>query len=418
MLDLKFLMNQPDVVQENFQRRGMDPANLNALIDLIHQRRELVLERDQLNQNKKKYAEQFRQADPKQREILVETARQEKERLAGLETLLGEIEPAIHQLAMQLPNLLASDVPLGLEPLVIRAPKFLSELKKVQCEDHTRLAKHLYDPERATKLSGPRYPLLRGQLARLERAVGQFFLDYHTKYHGYEEVAVPYLVNREMMEGTGQLPKFEKDMFKVGEQFLIPTAEVPLTNIYRDEILPEEMLPIRLTALTPCFRAEGGAAGAENKGLIRQHQFNKVELVQIVTPEDSEYAHARILTNAETILRILGLPYRTVLLAAEDTSFAAAKCYDLEVWLPSQQVFREISSVSNFRDFQARRANIKYRGKDGKKNYVHTLNGSGLAVGRTVVAILENYYQDDGSILIPEVLRKYTNFDRIEFETS
>lgn len=412
MFDLKMLLNQLDLVKENLKKRGEESSVLDTFVDSMNSRRDLILERDQLNQARKKYAEQFSQATAEEKVNLTLQIKQDKARLYVVERSLEEIESALHSVTMRLPNLLDEDVPLGLEPKIIREPKFLP---KQHGPDHLALARSLYDPERATKLSGPRYPLLRGKLARLERAVGQFFLDSHTKYHGYEEVAVPYIVNREVMEGTGQLPKFEKDLFQVGEQFLIPTAEVPLTNLYRNEILTVDMLPIKLTALTPCFRAEGGAAGSESRGLIRQHQFNKVELVQIVKPEDSEYAHKSILKDAEAILRALELPYREVLLAAEDTSFAAAKCYDLEVWLPSQQAFREISSVSNFRDFQARRANIKYRDENGNKHYVHTSNGSGLAVGRTVVAILENYAQEDGSIVIPHVLRKYTEFDKIEF---
>jgi len=252
----------------------------------------------------------------------------------------------------------------------------------------------------------------------------KFFLDYHTEVNGYEEVAVPYIVNEEVMEGTGQLPKFKEDMFlikagtgKQTPQYLIPTAEVPLTNLYRDEIISEDFLPIRLVALTPCFRAEAGSHGQLGKGLIRQHQFNKVELVQFVHPNDAERAHKELLGDAEMMLTMLELPSRVVLLCSGDTSFAAHKCYDLEVWLPSQQRYREISSVSHFADFQARRANIKFRHMDNKKkDYVHTLNGSGLAVGRTLVAILENNLQPDGKVRVPDVLIPYTKFKEIDFE--
>jgi seryl-tRNA synthetase len=264
---------------------------------------------------------------------------------------------------------------------------------------------------RATKIAGARFPLLKGEGALLERALINFMLDLHTKEHGYTEVFPPLLVNRASMTGTGQLPKFEADLFRTSEDdlFLIPTAEVPMTNIHREEILDGRELPLKYAAYTPCFRREAGSYGKDTRGLIRQHQFNKVELVKFTTPEDSYEELEKLLVDAERVLQRLGIPYRVVVLCMGDLGFAAAKTYDIEVWLPTQRCYREISSCSNFEDFQARRASIRYRpdGARGKLEYVHTLNGSGLAVGRTLVAILENLQQADGGVLIPEALRRY-----------
>jgi seryl-tRNA synthetase len=273
------------------------------------------------------------------------------------------------------------------------------------------------DFERAAKLSGARFVVLWDQLARLERALVQFMLDLHTREHGYTEVAVPYLVRESALFGTGQLPKFGEDLFvTTAGLWLIPTAEVSLTNLVAGEILPESALPIRVTAATPCFRAEAGAAGRDTRGMIRQHQFDKVELVSITTPEGSRDEHERMTACAEEVLKRLGLPYRVVTLCSGDTGFAAAKTYDIEVWLPGQQRYREISSCSNCTDFQARRMNARYRpGDDGRPRFVHTLNGSGVAVGRALIAVLENYQQADGSILVPEALRPWMGgLDRLE----
>lgn len=267
----------------------------------------------------------------------------------------------------------------------------------------------LMDFSLAAKLAGSRFVVLRGALARLERGLGQFMLDLHTGEHGYEEAAVPLLVNDAAVFGTGQLPKFAEDLFRTTDgRWLIPTAEVPLTNFAAGEILPAKTLPLRLTALTDCFRAEAGAAGRDTRGMLRQHQFRKVEMVSLTHPDDSVAEHERMTRAAETVLERLGLPYRRVLLCAGDTGFSAAKTFDLEVWLPGQQAWREISSCSNCRDFQARRMDARFRGKDGKVGgFVHTLNGSGVAVGRALIAVMENYQQADGSLLVPDVLRPY-----------
>jgi seryl-tRNA synthetase len=274
----------------------------------------------------------------------------------------------------------------------------------------------MLDFERAAKISGARFVVMRNWGAKLERALINFMLDLHTREHGYVEIFPPFLVNRASMIGTGQLPKFEEDMFKCqpGDFYMIPTAEVPVTNLHRDEILEPDSLPIKYAAYTACFRAEAGSAGRDTRGIIRQHQFNKVELVKFTKPEESYAEHEKLVANAEAVLARLGLPYRVMLLCSGDQGFSAAKCYDLEVWLPSFNQYREISSCSNFEDFQARRANIKYRPAVGAKpEFVHTLNGSGVAVGRTVAAILENYQNADGSVTVPEALRPYLGTDRI-----
>ena len=275
--------------------------------------------------------------------------------------------------------------------------------------------KNLVDFERGVKLSQSRFTLYRGKGAKLERAIIQFFLDLHTEEHGYEEILPPFMANAATMTGTGQLPKFKEDMYKCVDEdlYLIPTAEVPVTNIYAGEILSEDDLPKYMTAYTPCFRREAGSAGKDTRGLIRVHQFNKVEMVKLTTPESSPEEHEKLTKNAEKCLELLGLPYRRVALCSADIGFSANKCFDLEVWMPSYNTYKEISSCSNYGDYQARRANIRYRNKDGKVQFVHTINGSGLAVGRTFAAIVENFQQADGTIIIPEVLRKYMGTDRI-----
>ena len=274
---------------------------------------------------------------------------------------------------------------------------------------------NMLDFERGVKLAHTRFTLYRNKGAKLERAIINFFLDTHTQTRGYEEIFPPVMANSKTMTGTGQLPKFEQDMFKCVDEdlYLIPTAEVPVTNIYQDEILDEDDLPKYMTAYTPCFRREAGSAGKDTRGLIRQHQFNKVELVKLTKPEDSPEEHEKLTQDAEHVLELLKLPYRRVVLSTGDIGFSAKKCYDLEVWMPSYNSYKEISSCSNFGDFQARRANIRFRRKNGTVEFVHTLNGSGLAVGRTLAAICENFQTKDGHIIVPEVLRKYTGFDII-----
>ena len=349
----------------------------------------------------------------------------EAERLKGeVESLKGEIAAqeaveaeagkALRDLLAAQKNLAADDVPDGEDEAsnVLVGTPWGEPRKAGPAKDHADLgeALGLLDFEAAAKMSGARFAVLKGGLARLERAVGQFMLDVQTAEHGYLEVNPPYLVRDEAMFGTGQLPKFEEDLFRVGEHLLIPTAEVSLTNLVREQILPEEQLaePMRLTALTPCFRAEAGSAGRDTRGLIRQHQFHKVELVSITRPEDSEAEHERMVRCAEAVLEKLGLPYRRMLLCKGDMGFSARKTFDLEVWLPSQGTYREISSCSNCGDFQARRMDARFkRAGEKKTEFVHTLNGSGLAVGRTLVAIMENYQDADGRIAVPEALKRY-----------
>jgi seryl-tRNA synthetase len=338
----------------------------------------------------------------------------EVETLKGDIAAQGEIEAekgrALRDLLAAQKNLAAADVPDGEdEASNVETARWGTPKAGAPAKDHADLgeAMGLLDFEAAAKMSGARFAVLKGGLARLERAIGQFMLDVQTTEHGYLEVNPPYLVRDDAMFGTGQLPKFEEDLFRSGEHLLIPTAEVSLTNLVREQITPEEELPLRLTALTPCFRAEAGSAGRDTRGLIRQHQFHKVEMVSITTPDKSDEEHERMTTCAETILQKLELPYRRMLLCKGDMGFSARKTFDLEVWLPSQDTYREISSISNCGDFQARRMDARFKRKEGKPEFVHTLNGSGLAVGRTLVAIMENYQDHDGRIAVPTVLLPY-----------
>jgi seryl-tRNA synthetase len=340
--------------------------------------------------------------------------KQVSERIKQLDEQIRSLDEQLHERLLYLPNLLHDSVPVGKdenENKEIRrwgTQPSLDFPKRSHWEIGEKLG--ILDFERAARVTGARFVFYKGLGARLERALLNFMLDLHVREHGYEEILPPVIVNRASMVGTGQLPKFEEDLFRLRDEdyFLIPTAEVPVTNLYRDEILEEDRLPLSYAAYTPCFRREAGSYGKDTRGLIRQHQFNKVELVKFTTPERSYEELERLLQDAETVLQRLGLRYRVVLLCTGDTGFSSAKTYDIEVWLPAQNQFREISSCSNFEAFQARRAGIRYRLRGGKKTeYVHTLNGSGLAIGRTVVAILENYQQEDGSVVIPEVLRPY-----------
>jgi seryl-tRNA synthetase len=335
-------------------------------------------------------------------------------RVKELEKTLAETQEALSRILMGIPNLPHASVPVGRDSSDNPVVKTLGEPTRFDFEPKAHwdigAALKILDLERATKITGARFPLYFGSGARLERALINFMLDVHTTENGYREILPPFIVNRQSMTSTGQLPKFEQDLFKLEQwdYFLIPTAEVPLTNIHQDEILDEESLPIYYTAVTPCFRSEAGSYGKDTRGLIRQHQFNKVELVKFCTPEASYTELESLLVQAESILARLGIPYRVVLLCTGDMGFSAAKTYDIEVWMPAQGTYREISSCSNFEDFQARRGNIRFRRK-GKKGteLVHTLNGSGLAVGRTFAAILENFQRADGSVVIPEALRPY-----------
>jgi seryl-tRNA synthetase len=349
-----------------------------------------------------------------------EEVRELGDKIKELENRQVELDEKQRTLLLYIPNIPDEQTPVGRdESFNIEVSKWGEPTKKpYELKPHWDLCveKNMVDFERGVKLAHTRFSLYRGKGAALERAIINFFLSVHTQNHGYEEILPPVLVNSNAMQGTGQLPKFREDMFKCEDEdlFLIPTAEVPLTNMYAGEILSEDDLPKLLTAYTPCFRREAGSAGKDTRGLIRQHQFNKVELVKLTTPQQSKEEHLKLTHDAQKILELLELPYRTMALSTGDIGFSANRCFDLEVWMPSYNAYKEISSCSNFGDYQARRANLKYRSKEtGKVEYVHTINGSGLAVGRTFAAIVENFQQEDGTILIPEVLQKFTGFDRI-----
>ncbi len=415
MLDAKLLRSQPDVVAARLQCRQveLDTAKLQAFEE---QRKSLQTETETLQAERNAGAKRIGIAKKNGEDVAPIMARMQEvnERLETVKVELENLQHDINAFSMAIPNLPHESVPQGKgeeDNVEVRRwgniPQFDFEPK-----DHADLgeALGLIDFATATRITGSRFSVIKGGLARLQRALTQFMLDLHTAEHGYQEVYVPYLVNADSLKGTGQLPKFEEDLFKLqGEKpfYLIPTAEVPVTNIARDEIIAAEQLPVKYVAHTPCFRSEAGSYGKDTRGLIRQHQFEKVELVQLVRPEDSYQALEELTGHAEKVLQLLGLPYRVMLLCGGDMGFSAAKTYDLEVWLPAQNKFREISSCSNFEAFQARRMQARYRDKDSKPELLHTLNGSGLAVGRTLVAILENYQQADGSIRVPDVLQAY-----------
>ena len=416
MLDPRLLRNELDKVARNLARRGV-VLNRGQYLELESSRKALQVEVEELRQERNERSKAIGQAKAAGEEI--EPLRLEVGELA---TKLAEAEARLHSVRIDLeallaglPNLLHDSVPDGADETCNAELRRWGEPPSFDFEpkDHVSLGESLglIDFERAAKLSGSRFVVLRGQLARLQRALIQFMLDVHINDHGYSEVYVPYLVNEESLFGTGQLPKFDADLFRIdGESGLrlIPTAEVPLTNLARDTIFEPADLPLKLTAHTPCFRSEAGSYGKDTRGMIRQHQFEKVELVHIVRPEDSYEALEELLSHAEAILQRLGLAYRVVTLCGGDTGFGAAKTYDLEVWLPGQGRYREISSCSNCEAFQARRMHARWRNPDGNKpEPVHTLNGSGVAAGRAVIAVLENNQREDGSVTIPEVLRPY-----------
>ena len=414
MLDLKYLRDNLDQAEARLATRGAT-VNLSAFRGLDLRRRELLGESEALKAEKNRVSALIGQSKDKsavQGEIL--RSKEISGRIKELDDELREVEAALETLMLTIPNLPHEATPVGhcedsnCEINRLGTPRPFTFQPKPHWEVGEELG--ILDFERATKIAGTRFSVLRGAGARLERAIATYMLDLHIDRHGYTEILPPYIVNRETMTGTGQLPKFEADLFHFSDPdfFLIPTAEVPVTNLHRDEILPGDELPIRYVAHTPCFRKEAGSYGKDTRGLIRQHQFNKVELVKFVRPEDSDAELATLLADAEAVLQGLELPYRIVDLCTGDIGFSAARTFDLEVWLPGQATYREISSCSNFRDFQARRANIRFRREEGvKPEFVHTINGSGLAVGRTFVAILENYQEADGSLTIPAVLRPY-----------
>ena len=450
MLDLNFVRNNLALVEDKLRLRNADPAALlGDFLTLDQRRREAITQSEQQKAILNRMSEEIgllqrawhkvldtksptsleKQLNDEDLRHRKETTRLLKAELEKLDKDAAALDEELRQSLARLPNLTRDEVPAGKseEDNVVTKTWGAIPAFDFTPKPHWELGESLgiLDLERATKLSGARFAVYKGAGARLERALINFMLNTHTEKHGYTEMLPPFMVNSKSLFGTGQLPKFGEDLFRCGDgtdfvpgeyrdndHWLIPTAEVPVTNYYRDEILEESALPVLFTAYTPCFRAEAGAAGRDTRGIIRQHQFQKVELVKFVKPEDSDAEHEKLTRDAEEILELLGLPYRRMLLCAGDTGFSSAKTYDLEVWLPGQNLYREISSCSNFEAFQARRANIRYKapginGAKGKNEFVHTLNGSGLAVGRTWLAILENYQQADGSVTIPEALRPY-----------
>ena len=425
MLDLNFVRDNLTLVEEKLRQRGMNPTEILKDFQAIDvERRQAITQMETLKAKRNQASEEIAKAKKSGQDASaqIQATKEMREQIQEFEEKSADADARLREILTALPNLPHDGVPVGkseadnVEARRWGAPPTFDFKPK----PHWELGEHLavLDLERAAKISGARFAVYWGLGARLERALANFMLDLHTREHGYTEVLPPFMVNSESMYGTGQLPKFAQDSFRVphGERdlWLIPTAEVPVTNLYRDEVLDAAKLPISLTAYTACFRSEAGSYGKDVRGIIRQHQFQKVELVKFSRPETSYDELEKLTHNAETVLQRLGLHYRVMTLCTADIGFSSAKTYDLEVWLPGQGLFREISSCSNFENFQARRANIRYRpeGK-GKSELVHTLNGSGLAVGRTWVAIVENYQQADGSVLIPEALQPYMGTDRI-----
>ena len=415
MLDAKMIRANPEMVDTILQKRGLTGA-LTKFLELDEKRRELLGKVEELKNFRNTSSQQVGQMkkageDPTE---LMEKVRQVGIDIKEMDDQLKEIETGIDGIMLFIPNLPHESVPVGPDESANVEVRRWGQPRHFDFEPlaHWDIGPNLniLDFERAAKLSGARFVVYKGWGAKLERAIINFYLDVHTSKHGYQEILPPLMVNAECMLGTGQLPKFAEDMFKVEgrEMYLIPTAEVPLTNLFREEILEGGDLPRYLTAYTPCFRAEAGSHGRDTRGIIRLHQFNKVELVKLVPPETSYDELEKLTADAEEVLQMLGLPYRVVLLSTGDMGFSSAKTYDIEVWMPSYNEYKEISSCSNCEDFQARRANIRYRPEPkGKMRFVHTLNGSGVAIGRTVAAVLENYQQEDGSVIVPEVLRPY-----------
>lgn len=415
MLDPRLFRTHLSEVAAQLARRGFQ-LDTTAFDELESKRKNIQIQTQALQNERNTRSKTIGQAKARGEDIqpLLDEVKHLGEDLGQNEQALADIQSQLEDLLLGIPNVLDADVPEGQGEAENVEIKRWGEPTAFAFEprDHTDLGATLgMDFEAAAKITGARFVTLSGPLARLQRALTQFMLDTHTSDHGYTETYVPFMVNADSLRGTGQLPKFEEELFKIVREppfYLVPTAEVPVTNLVRDEILESDRLPLKYVCHTPCFRSEAGAYGKDTRGMIRQHQFEKVELVQIVRPTDSRAAHEGLTRHAETILEKLGLPYRRIVLCAGDTGFASAKTYDLEVWLPGQQTYREISSCSNFRDFQARRLRARWRNPDtGKPELVHTLNGSGLAVGRTLIAVMENYQDERGRIRIPEVLLPY-----------
>ena len=416
MLDVKQLRKELETVKELLATRGGEQKGLNQFEQLDSERRALIVETEELKSRRNQVSQEVAKIKREKgdADALIKEMKQVSENIKALDEKLHQVDEQLDTILYTLPNLPHESVPVGESEEDNEELRSWGETKEYSFEPkpHWDLASDLgiVDFERAAKVTGSRFVFYRGMGARLERALINFMMDLHADEHGYEEVLPPYMVNRDSMLGTGQLPKFEEDAFKIREEdyFLIPTAEVPVTNLYRDEIIEGDKLPLRYAAYSACFRSEAGSAGRDTRGLIRQHQFNKVEMLHFCKPEDSYAELEKMTEHAERVLQLLDLPYRVLTLCTADMGFTAAKTYDLEVWLPSYGEYREISSCSNVEGFQARRANIRFRREaKGKAEHVHTLNGSGLAVGRTVAAILENYQQEDGTIKIPEVLQPY-----------
>lgn len=422
MLDMKFVRENPELVMDAMRKRNAN-VNLDEFLELEKKRRELTLQVEALKSQRNAASQEIgkmkkagESADAQMAEV-----RALGDKIAEDDKELKDIEARLKEILMTIPNMPAADTPVGSSDADNPVVRTWREPAKFAFEPqaHWDIGEKLniLDVERAGKVSGARFTFYRGLGSRLERSVINFFLDIHTGENGYTEFFPPFIVNKDSMQGTGQLPKFAEDMFKLEglDYYLIPTAEVPITNLHRDEILSGDDLPLYYTAYSACFRAEAGSAGRDTRGLIRQHQFNKVELVKFTKPEDSWDELEKLTANAEKVVQLLELPYRVVRLCTGDIGFSSAATYDLEVWLPAANCYREISSCSNFLDFQARRANIRFRrDTKSKPEFVHTLNGSGVAVGRTVAAILENYQQADGSVIVPKVLRPYMGCDVIE----
>src|SRR3972149_5272651 len=415
MLDINFIRNNPDKVKQAIALKHENAASIDQILEVDTQRRSMIHACEQLKSKRNEKSKEVSELKKKGQDAskIIEETKKIGDDIKSIEKKQKELAPQTTNQVRATHNLPAADVPIGKDAkdnVIVRAWGQRTTFDFTPLP-HWELGSILsiLDAERASKISGSGFILLKGLGAKLERALFSFMLDVHTRDHGYTEVFPPFLVNRTSMTGTGQLPKLEEDMYRTAADalFLVPTAEVPVTNIHRDEILSYKDLPICYTAYTPCFRREAGSYGKDTRGIIRVHQFNKVELVKLVRPETSYNELESLLGNAERILQLLGLEYRVAKLSTGDMSFAAAKCYDIEVWAPGVNKFLEVSSCSNFEDFQARRINIRFRDEDGKLRFVHTLNGSGLALPRTVIALLETYQQKDGSIVIPDILQPY-----------
>jgi len=424
MLDLKFIRENPDLVKESLTKRGLNSELVDEFLEYDNKRRDILYEVEQLRHKRNVASEKIGQLKRAGEDVqpMITEMKDVSDRIKSFENELDDVEKNVNSVRLEIPNIPHEDVPVGDDEEDNELIRKWGEPRDFDFDfkPHWELGENLdiLDFERGTKVTGSRFTFLKGAGARLERALINFMLDYHRENHNYEEIFPPFIANNDSMTGTGQLPKFAADMFKLEDEeyYLIPTAEVPITNLYREEILDIDDLPIYHSAYSACFRAEAGAHGRDTRGIIRQHQFNKVEMVKFVTPETSYDELEKITNDAEDILQALELPYRVVRLCSGDLGFSAAMTYDLEVWIPAYDTYREISSCSNFEDYQARRAGLRYRpDPDSQTRYLHTLNGSGLAIGRTVAAILENYQNEDGTVSIPEVLKPYLGgMDKIE----